>query len=103
MGKKRPERTARRARERAARDLVADREKLARLEPGGSRERPIELTSAAVVEPRVRSMHCPQCDGDYAIDDHQSPSSGLRRVDVTCRLCHVKRALWFRLVPSGPN
>jgi len=103
MGRKRPERTERRARERAARGLVRDRERLAHLEPGGSAERPIEVMSPAVIEPRVRSMRCPQCAGEYTISDHQSPSSGLRRIAVVCRICHVPRQLWFRLGSSAPS
>jgi hypothetical protein len=37
VGRKRPERTERRARERQARQLVRDREKLANLSAGGAR------------------------------------------------------------------
>lgn len=103
MSKKRPERTARRARERAARDLVRDREKLALLSPGGSRERPIEIDSASVVEPRVGSLACPQCAGRYRVLDHRSVASGIREVDVRCTTCSTPRTLWFRLVSSEPN
>jgi mono/diheme cytochrome c family protein len=102
MGKKRPERTERRARERAMRGLVRDREKLAALSPGGSAERPIEVPSPAVIDTRVGAMRCPQCEGTYAIDDHQA-EAGLRVVSVTCRLCHVSRRLWFRLGSSAPS
>jgi hypothetical protein len=103
MSKKRPERTARRARERAARDLVRDREKLFLLSPGGSRERPIEVDSAAVVELRVRSLPCVQCEGQYTVLDHRSPASGIREVDVRCSTCSAPRTLWFRLVSREPN
>jgi hypothetical protein len=103
MGKKRPERTERRTRERAARGLVRDRERLARLEPGGSEARPIEVASTAVIEVRARSMKCPQCEGEYRIEDHQAPSSGLRRLDVICRVCQVRRSLWFRLGSDLPS
>jgi hypothetical protein len=48
-------------------------------------------------------MKCPQCAGSYVIDDHAAPTAGLRRIDVTCRLCHVRRALWFRLGTAAPN
>ena len=102
MGKKRPERTARRAGERAARDLVRTREKLAALSPGGSRERPMEVDSASVVEPRIRSLACPQCEGQYRVVDHRS-TSGLRDVDVKCEQCGTPRTLWFRLVSNEPN
>jgi len=95
-------RTARRVAERDARKLVRDRERLAALEPGGAAERPIEVPSAAVIEVRVRATPCIQCEGEYAIDDHQH-AAGLRVVSVTCRQCHVSRRLWFRIAPSGPN
>jgi predicted Zn finger-like uncharacterized protein len=103
MGKKRPERTERRARERAARQLVRAKEKLALLEVGGAAERPIEVTSAAVVEIRVHAMRCPQCDGNYAIVDHRSAGHGVRPVDVRCNVCAVARTLWFRIVEPAPN
>jgi hypothetical protein len=100
--KKPRERTARRIRERDARQLVRTREQLAAMAYGGAPERPIDISSPAVVEPRVASLRCPQCDGTYTLDDHQL-DAGLRRISVTCRLCHVSRNLWFRLVVTGPN
>jgi hypothetical protein len=100
---KRSERTERRARERAARRLVRDRERLARLEPGGSAEHPIDVDSPAVIEGRVDTMRCPQCEGEYTLDDHQSAAAGLRVVSVTCRMCHVSRQVWFRLGSSAPS
>jgi hypothetical protein len=103
VGKKRPERTERRVRERAARGLVRDRERLAALEPGGSAERPLAIDTPAVIDPRVGSMRCPQCGGEYQIKEHAAPQAGLRRVDVTCRLCHVSRSIWFRLSSSAAN
>jgi hypothetical protein len=103
MGRKRPERTARRMRERADRQLVRDREKLSALAPGGSAEHPIDVPSPAVIEPRVSALRCPQCDRGYKLDDHQSPAPGLRVISVTCRLCHVPRQIWFRLVSLDPN
>lgn len=103
MGKKRPERTARRARERAARQLVRDREKLAALVPGGSAERPIAVSSSAVIETRVRGTPCPQCEGELAIADHRSAGQGVRAVDVRCRTCGAPRTLWFRIVSDEPN
>jgi len=103
MGKKRPERTARRAQERAARDLVRDREKLAALLPGGTRARPIEVDSASVIEPRVNSLACPQCEGPYRVLDHRTLGAGMREVDVRCNMCSAPRTLWFRLVSSEPN
>jgi hypothetical protein len=103
MGKKRPERTARRAAARDARRLVRDRERLAALSPGGSDERPITISSPAVIDSRIASMRCPQCEGSYALDDHRADPRGLREVHVTCRLCHTPRAIWFRLGSSAPS
>ncbi len=103
MGKKRPARTARRQAERAARDLVRDRERLAALEPGGSAERPIEVAASSVIEPRARGLPCPQCGGAYRLDDHQAPSSSLRLVSVTCQRCGTPRRLWFRLGSTQPS
>jgi hypothetical protein len=96
-------RTARREQARAARRLVRDREKLAALSPGGSREHPVPVPSAAVIEVRARAMSCPQCDGTYRIREHASVASGLRRVEVTCQLCGTPRVLWFRLISHEPN
>jgi len=100
---RRPERTERRARERAARRLVRDRERLARLSPGGSADHPIEVDSPAVIEGRAASLRCPQCDGEYTVDEHRSAGPGLRVVAVKCRTCRVARELWFRLGSSAPS
>jgi hypothetical protein len=103
MSKKPRERTARRVAERDARRLVRDRERLASLERGGAPDRPIEVVSSAVIEGRARSTPCVQCEGEYAVDDHQAEGAGLRVVSVTCRRCHTSRKLWFRIVAAGPN
>jgi hypothetical protein len=85
------------------RALIRDREKLARLSPGGSAERPWAIDSASAIEPRVRSLRCPQCAGEYRLGEHTSPAEALRRIDVTCRTCHAPRSLWFRLGSSLPS
>jgi len=103
MGRKRPERTARRAQERAARELVRDKEKLASLVAGGSAQRPIEVTSSAVIEGRVRSLPCPQCEGELHVREHRSAGAGMRAVDVRCQTCGSPRTLWFRIVSDDPN
>lgn len=79
-------------------------ELLVSLLPGGSRDRPIKVTSAAVIEVRAGSMVCPACEiGTYRIGEHVSHlgTPGLRRVDVACRHCSTERSLWFRLVPDA--
>ena len=100
MGKKRPERTARRAAERSARQLVRDREKVAAASAGGSPERPIGVESSSVIEVRARATPCPQCAGELRVGEHRS-EAGLRAVDVRCTRCHVARTLWFRI--EEPN
>lgn len=94
---KRP-RAARRARERELRTDVRAREKLAAALPGGAPSRPIDVTTTAVIETRALALGCHQCDGALALTDHAAdPTTGLRRVTVTCRRCHTPRTLWFRL------
>jgi type II secretory ATPase GspE/PulE/Tfp pilus assembly ATPase PilB-like protein len=80
-----------------------ERERLARLLPGGTRERPIVVHYAAVIEPRVLNQVCPHCSGEYRIHEHERPSPGIRRVDVGCRQCSTPRTFWFRLVDHEPN
>jgi len=103
MGRKRPERTERRARERDARQLVRDREKLAKLVAGGAREHPLEVPSAAVIEGRTMAQPCVQCAGEYRIIDHRSEGAGMRALDVRCQRCGVARTLWFRIVAADVN
>jgi predicted Zn finger-like uncharacterized protein len=93
----------RRREESAVRKLVRDREQLAALSPGGSSERPIPVTSPAVIEPRVLNMTCPLCEGYIRVVDHHAPKSGLRRVRVRCEQCSIRRDLWFRLVSNAAN
>jgi hypothetical protein len=92
-------RAERRLAERVARGLVRDREKLFALGPGGSAERPIDVVSSAVIEPRARALPCPQCDGSLQVTDHQAADASLRRVAVRCAQCGAQRALFFRIVP----
>jgi hypothetical protein len=99
---KRP-RIQRRVDERNAKKLVRDRERLFELSVGGSRERPIDVPSTSVIELRTEAMPCAQCGGQYRIREHEAPASGIRRVDVTCRICSAPRSLWFRLVSTKPN
>jgi hypothetical protein len=102
VSKKRPERTARRVSERDARRLVRDREKLAVLSPGGSRDHPIAVESTSVIEVRAHAMPCHQCDSEVRVGEHRI-EGGLRVVAITCTRCAAKRELWFRLVSNEPN
>ncbi|MCX5740870.1 MAG: hypothetical protein NT062_00050 [Proteobacteria bacterium] len=88
---------------RAARALVRDREKLAALSSGGAAERPITVTSSAVIEVRAGALPCVQCEGEYRVVAHDNAGAGLRKVSVACRLCGTPRILWFRIVSDDPN
>lgn len=103
MGKKRPDRTQRRERERTAKKLVHATEKLAGMTAGHSRERAITVDASPQIEIRIGTLRCPQCNGDYAVVDHRSAGQGVRPVDVKCNVCGVARVLWFQIVPSEPN
>lgn len=94
----RPERTAKREREREVHQLVRDREKLAAHARGASLDNAIEVTSAAQIEIRINTLRCPQCDGDYKIVDHRSSGQGGRPVDVKCNVCGMPRTIWFQIV-----
>ena len=87
----------------AAERLEQARERLAALLPGGSQDRTIDVTSAAVIEGRAAAMSCPHCSGLYRVLEHTRPVPGIRRVDVACRHCGVPRTLWFRLIDREPN
>lgn len=105
MSKKRPDRpdrTERRIAERDARRLVRDREKLAALSPGGSRERPIAVESTSVIEVRAGAIPCHQCESPVRVGEHRV-DDGLRVIAVSCTRCAAKRELWFRLVSNEPN
>jgi hypothetical protein len=79
------------------------REQLARMTRGGARDRPIRVSSAAVIEPRTIATPCPRCGGEYRIHEHVRPSPDRRRVEVACRQCATPRALWFEIVADDPN
>ncbi|GMV16603.1 MAG: hypothetical protein HS104_36710 [Polyangiaceae bacterium] len=99
--KQKSARAERRARERA-RDKLADaREKLWRLEPGGSASRPLDIASASVIEPRTRAEACLRCGAAVRSADHRAETIDERRLRVvttTCAVCGAARTWYFRLV-----
>jgi hypothetical protein len=98
--KGRPERGGRRARGRVHEKLVRDLERLARLEPGGSPQRPLAIDSPAVVELRAVAKPCPLCDGPLRLEDHAAAEIDgvrLRVATVACTQCGTRRSLYFRL------
>jgi hypothetical protein len=106
LPKKPRPRTERRERERALEKLARDREKLARLEKGGSPGRPIELESASQVEVHARSMRCTRCEAEVRVDEHVARTVGdqrLRLARLVCPRCDARRDVWFRLAAALPS
>lgn len=95
MKKTRP-RTQRRRAERDATKLGDAREKLARLSPGGTPERAIEVSSAAIVESEAVALACARCGGETRSEEHEA-IEGLRRVRTQCKRCGARREVWLRI------
>jgi hypothetical protein len=105
MAKKRA-RTERREAERAAVKLTEARIKLAKIDVGGSEGKPIEVTSASVIEVHATSLPCVSCGltGTVRIEEHTAPTrvSGLRITKLYCSRCGYRRDLFFRIVGTTP-
>jgi ribosomal protein S27AE len=107
MGKtKRPARprTLERAERRGAEKRARDKERLFLLEDGGTPERPIEITSPALVEPKASAKRCPKCGNALGVVAHHAPTvqgQRLRQAEMECPRCGARRSVWFRL--SEPN
>jgi ferredoxin len=96
----------RRAKARAAEKLAKKREKLAKIEAGGSPERPIEVVSASVVEPAATSMPCPTCLGACRVEEHAAETVDGKRLRIArmlCVQCGAKRAVYFKIVGQPLN
>jgi len=92
--------------ERDAVKLAQARTKLASLEAGGAPNRPIEVTSASVVEPMASSMPCAVCGERVRVEEHTAETvegRALRAAHVKCVQCGVKRTIWFRLGALLPS
>ncbi|HKY40613.1 MAG TPA: hypothetical protein VJN18_31980 [Polyangiaceae bacterium] len=103
MAKKTRVRTQRRDTQRVLSKLQSAREKLFQLEPGGSPERALEVSSPAIVEPHAQSVPCPHCDGKHDVVEHVALTRDevrLREVRLNCRQCGGLRSLWFRIRPE---
>ncbi|MBX3270643.1 MAG: hypothetical protein KF729_10295 [Sandaracinaceae bacterium] len=103
-GKKKRPRTLRREHERAVDKLEDARERLARLEPGGEATRPIEVSSASVVESRALGLGCARCGGALELEAHDAVRGELgplRRVRARCRACRARREVWLRVAVSN--
>ena len=109
MAKRRPkqsERSLRREAERSKLRLANDRERLFQLQSGGTSERPISASSAAVVEIHASGVPCPQCSATQEVVEHAaSVRNGvrLREAKLRCRQCGSRRSLWFQIAPASLN
>ncbi len=99
-------RTLERERERQQEKLLAARRELARMEAGGSPERPLAVSSASVVELRAEAEPCLRCGGAVRSEEHGAlpAASGLLRVvRVRCRACGEARSFFVRIIEERPN
>jgi hypothetical protein len=96
----------RRALARAAEKLGRERERLARLEPGGAADRPIDVVSASIVESMARAGACPRCEGPVNVDEHAARTVEGRRLRIArvrCPRCGAGREIYFRIVGGEAN
>jgi predicted RNA-binding Zn-ribbon protein involved in translation (DUF1610 family) len=99
-------RSQRRADARRSAKDVRDRERLARLESGGTPEHPIDVISASLVEAKARSMVCPVCGAFVRVDEHAARSINevpLRLAHVSCPMCGHRRVVYFAIRAPLPN
>jgi predicted RNA-binding Zn-ribbon protein involved in translation (DUF1610 family) len=74
--------------------------------PGGSPEHPIEVASAAVIEPRATSLPCPRCGSPAHVDEHEVVGLQTQRLRVTrmrCGTCGHRRPLYFLVRSSASS
>jgi len=106
MAASRKPRAQRRAEGRRDAKIVRERERLATLEPGGTPERPIEVVTAALVEPKARSTPCPVCSAAVRVAEHTARSVRgvpLRLAHVACPMCGHARVIYFVIREPMPN
>lgn len=92
------------ARDVAAREAAALTE--ARTRPGADPRDPIEVRSAAAIEPRAQGAGCPFCDGNVHVVEHAARGDGedrLRVVSLRCGSCGRVRSLYFRVRAAVVN
>jgi hypothetical protein len=83
--------------------LARDLDRLARLQPGGSPERPLAIESPAQVEVIAAGAVCPLCEGTSRLEEHAAVMVSGRRLRVArliCTRCGIRRAIHFRLAAS---
>ncbi|MDB4974413.1 MAG: hypothetical protein JWN48_2754 [Myxococcaceae bacterium] len=92
--------------ERKQEKLYDARKKLAAVDLGGSPERPLDVSSASVVETRAESEPCLRCGEPVRSVEHttvQGPNGLLRVIKLGCRSCGSERTMFVRIVTSYLN
>lgn len=93
-------RALRREKAREQTELARNLERLARLEPGGSAARPLEVDSPAQVDVIAGAKPCPLCAGPLRLEEHAAVTRAGRRLRVarvSYTSCGSRRELWFAL------
>ena len=99
-------RSTQREKERALGKLDKKLDRLVEESAGGTPERAITIGTAAVVEIKARAFRCGHCEGELLLLTHEAEflhGAQLRRVDMQCRGCFVRRRIWFVLGPGPAN
>ncbi|HEX2670882.1 MAG TPA: hypothetical protein VHM25_08420, partial [Polyangiaceae bacterium] len=55
--------------------LARERQRLFELEPGATRAHPVEVSTAAVIEPKAGATPCPRCNGHFEVEEHEAHSA----------------------------
>ena len=100
------DRTVRREAARATENSRTERLALARLEPGGSPERPLVVSTAALVEPTARGLPCPACGASVRVVGHTAEERAGRRLHVgrvECSGCSARLERFFEVAPPLLN
>jgi len=74
--------------------------------PGADPRAPLEVFSAAAVEPRVEALPCLRCTGRCHVVEHavhQAGDTRLRRVSTRCGACGHERDLFVRVRKPEPD
>jgi hypothetical protein len=85
---------------------LRDRERLARLEAGGTPDHPIVVVSASLVEPKARALPCIACGAAVRIEEHAAKTIqgvALRLAHTSCAMCEHERTIYFAISPPLVN
>ena len=76
-----------------------------RSSPAARPDRPIEVTSASIIEPHASSMPCAACGAQgLRVEEHVADlPRRLRVVHVMCQRCGTRREVFFRIGTVLPS